>query len=150
MKPPHNPLLRTPVRPLPKRIAVIGAGTIGPDIGYYLKSALPALELVLVDVRQEALDRALARFGEYAGKAVKRGKLTAAQGAAVTQGIRATTDYEAIRGADWVLNSDAEIYGGSGLGNRGGMHSEPIGSHGHAQSIVVTAPPLAVVVFVRE
>jgi enoyl-CoA hydratase/3-hydroxyacyl-CoA dehydrogenase len=108
MKPPHNPLLRTPVRPLPQRVAVIGAGTIGPDIGYYLKSALPALELVLVDVRQEALDRALARFGEYADKAVRRKKMTAAQGAAVTQGVRATTDYAEIRGADWVLEAATE------------------------------------------
>ncbi|MGE0396830.1 MAG: 1,4-alpha-glucan branching protein GlgB [Kofleriaceae bacterium] len=49
-----------------------------------------------------------------------------------------------------LLNSDAEIYGGSGLGNRGGMHSEAIGSHGHAQSIAVTVPPLAVVVFVAQ
>ncbi|MFO1361808.1 MAG: enoyl-CoA hydratase-related protein [Burkholderiales bacterium] len=104
----QNPLLRAPARPLPRRIAVIGAGTIGPDIGYYLKSALPALELVLVDVRQEALDRALARFGEYAGKAVKRRKMTEAQAAAVTQGVRATTDYEAIRGADWVLEAATE------------------------------------------
>ena len=47
-----------------------------------------------------------------------------------------------------VLNSDAQIYGGSGLGNRGGMDTERVASHGHAQSIVVTAPPLAVVVFV--
>ncbi len=28
-------------RPLPRHVAIIGAGAIGPDIGYYLKSALP-------------------------------------------------------------------------------------------------------------
>jgi len=49
-----------------------------------------------------------------------------------------------------VLNSDAQIYGGSGLGNRGGMASEPIASHGHAHSIVVTAPPLGIIVFVAS
>jgi enoyl-CoA hydratase/3-hydroxyacyl-CoA dehydrogenase len=38
-----NPLLQTPARPLPKHVAIIGAGTIGPDIGYYLKSALPQI-----------------------------------------------------------------------------------------------------------
>ena len=104
----RNPLLQAPARPLPKRIAVIGAGTIGPDIGYYLKSALPDLELVLVDVQQAALDRALARFGEYAGKARARGKMDDAQAAAVTRGITATTDYAAIRGADWVLEAVTE------------------------------------------
>ena len=56
---PANPLLEPTTRPLPRRVAVIGAGTIGPDIGYYLKAALPGLELVLLDVRQEAVDAAV-------------------------------------------------------------------------------------------
>jgi len=50
-----NPLLIKPTRPLPKEVAIIGAGTIGPDIGYYLKSALPHMKLILVDVVEEAL-----------------------------------------------------------------------------------------------
>jgi enoyl-CoA hydratase/3-hydroxyacyl-CoA dehydrogenase len=104
----RNPLLQAPARPLPKRIAVIGAGTIGPDIGYYLKSALPGLELVLVDVAQAALDRALARFTEYAGKASARGKMDEAAAAAITRGVSFTTDYGAIRGADWVLEAVTE------------------------------------------
>lgn len=55
-------------------------------------------------------------------------------------------------GGRWreVLNSDAEIYGGSGLGNRGGVDAEPVSSHGRAHSLVITVPPLAVVVFVAE
>ena len=32
-----NPLLIEPARPMPDEIADIGAGTIGPDIGYYLR-----------------------------------------------------------------------------------------------------------------
>ena len=47
-----NPLLAAPARPLPRAVAIIGAGTIGPDIGYYLKSSLPGLKLYLVDVAQ--------------------------------------------------------------------------------------------------
>jgi enoyl-CoA hydratase/3-hydroxyacyl-CoA dehydrogenase len=104
----HNPQIKAPARPLPARIAVIGAGTIGPDIGYYLKSALPGLELVLVDVSQPALDRALARFGDYAAKARARGKMREDEAAAVTRGVRGTTDYAAIRGADWVLEAATE------------------------------------------
>jgi len=55
------------------------------------------------------------------------------------------------RGGYWreVLNSDAEVYGGSGVGNRGGMQAEEVGSHGHGQSLVITVPPLAVVVFAQ-
>jgi 1,4-alpha-glucan branching enzyme len=49
-----------------------------------------------------------------------------------------------------VLNSDAASYGGSGVGNRGGMEAETVACRGHECSLVVTAPPLAVVVFVAE
>jgi len=104
----RNPLLQTPTRRLPSRVAVIGAGTIGPDIGYYLKSALPDLDLVLVDVAQAAIDKAVARFESYAAKARARGKMTEAAAAAVTRGVRGTTDYAAIGGADWVLEAATE------------------------------------------
>jgi enoyl-CoA hydratase/3-hydroxyacyl-CoA dehydrogenase len=43
----NNPLLRKPSRPLPKNVVVVGAGTIGPDIGYYLKSAIPDRSIAL-------------------------------------------------------------------------------------------------------
>ncbi len=44
------------------------------------------------------------------------------------------------------LNSDAEPYGGSGQGNLGGVASVPLAWHGHLQSLVVTLPPLGIVV----
>ena len=56
----QNPLLRKSSRPLPRCVVVVGAGTIGPDIGYYLKSALPDLKLYLLDISQPALGRAMA------------------------------------------------------------------------------------------
>ncbi len=46
-----------------------------------------------------------------------------------------------------LLNSDAPLYGGSGQGNLGGVRSVPVARHGRPQSIVITLPPLAVVVF---
>jgi 1,4-alpha-glucan branching enzyme len=46
-----------------------------------------------------------------------------------------------------ILNSDSYEYGGSNLGNSGGVSSEDIPSHGRAYSINITLPPLAVVVF---
>ncbi len=55
-----NPLLERPARPAPRRVGVIGAGSIGPDIAYYLKSAIPGLELTLIDIRQDAIDAATA------------------------------------------------------------------------------------------
>jgi 1,4-alpha-glucan branching enzyme len=46
-----------------------------------------------------------------------------------------------------VLNSDAELYGGSGQGNLGGADATPVAMHGEYQSINLTLPPLALVVF---
>ncbi len=104
----HNPLLASPGRALPKHVAIIGAGTIGPDIGYYLKSALPDMRLTLVDIAQPALDKALARCREYAAKAVARGKMTEAQAAAVTTNIVATQDYAQLADCDWVIEAATE------------------------------------------
>jgi len=42
-----------------------------------------------------------------------------------------------------ILNSDAEIYGGSNMGNGGGATAEAIGHHGQPASAVITLPPLA-------
>ena len=66
-----NPLALRPSRPLPKEVAIIGAGTIGPDIGYYVKSALPGIKLYLVDVVEAALKNAEKRYQDYASKAVQ-------------------------------------------------------------------------------
>lgn len=46
-----------------------------------------------------------------------------------------------------LLNSDAGEYGGSGLGNLGGVQAEEIPYHGRSYSLNITLPPLAVVFF---
>jgi 1,4-alpha-glucan branching enzyme len=48
---------------------------------------------------------------------------------------------------DEILNSDAQCYGGSGVGNLGGVDALPVPLHGRPRSITVTLPPLAVVLF---
>jgi 1,4-alpha-glucan branching enzyme len=42
-----------------------------------------------------------------------------------------------------LLNSDAAIYGGSNIGNGGGVTAEPIPDHGRPFSLRLTLPPLA-------
>lgn len=42
-----------------------------------------------------------------------------------------------------ILNTDAQRYGGSNLGNMGGVDSEPVNAHGVSQSLALTLPPLA-------
>ena len=103
-----NPLLAPPLRPLPRHVAVIGAGSIGPDIGYWIKSALPGIELTLVDVAQQAIDAALERLDGYARKAVARGKSRQDEADAILRGIRGSVDYDALSGADWVIEAATE------------------------------------------
>jgi 1,4-alpha-glucan branching enzyme len=44
-----------------------------------------------------------------------------------------------------VLNSDSAYYGGSNIGNEGGLTTEAISMHGHPQSLRLTLPPLATI-----
>ncbi len=106
--PPGNPLLLDTNIPTPRMIGVIGAGTIGPDIAYYLKSALPRLSLVLVDIEQEALDNAGKRIHAYVAKGLARGKLSAPRAASVTENLLFTTDYQKLSRCDWVLEAATE------------------------------------------
>jgi 1,4-alpha-glucan branching enzyme len=48
------------------------------------------------------------------------------------------------RAGEWteVLNTDAEVYAGSGVGNYGAVHTEPISHHGLPQSALMRVPPL--------
>jgi 1,4-alpha-glucan branching enzyme len=46
-----------------------------------------------------------------------------------------------------IMNSDSTFYGGSNLGNAGGLPSEPTPWQGQPHSIMVTVPPLAVTLF---
>ncbi|HEY1583970.1 MAG TPA: 1,4-alpha-glucan branching protein GlgB [Chthoniobacterales bacterium] len=49
-----------------------------------------------------------------------------------------------------IINTDAETYGGSNVGNLGGLEGEAVEWQGRTHSIVVNLPPLAVVAFKRE
>jgi 1,4-alpha-glucan branching enzyme len=42
-----------------------------------------------------------------------------------------------------IVNTDAALYGGSDVGNLGGVSSEPVPWHGQPHSVVLTLPPLA-------
>jgi len=46
-----------------------------------------------------------------------------------------------------ILNSDSEIYGGSNMGNMGGLHAENIHFHGKPFSLELQIPPLSTIVF---
>ncbi len=56
------------------------------------------------------------------------------------------------RGGRWreMLNSDAAMYGGSNVGNMGGVTAEERKAHGQNFSAVFTLPPLSLIVFQPE
>jgi len=49
-----------------------------------------------------------------------------------------------------VANTDSRFYGGSDLGNGGGVSAVDIPSHGQSDSIQLTLPPLATVILRSE
>jgi 1,4-alpha-glucan branching enzyme len=49
-----------------------------------------------------------------------------------------------------ILNTDAGIYGGSNVGNYGGLHADAIPWQGRSHSLVLTLPPLATIGFKRH
>jgi 1,4-alpha-glucan branching enzyme len=52
------------------------------------------------------------------------------------------------QGGIWreLLNSDAGVYGGSGVGNFGAVEAAPIPTHGRAHALTLTLPPLGCMV----
>ena len=48
------------------------------------------------------------------------------------------------------INTDADVYGGSGVGNGGGVDAEPIAMHGFEHSVALTLPPLAALILKAE
>jgi 1,4-alpha-glucan branching enzyme len=49
-----------------------------------------------------------------------------------------------------LLNSDATLYGGGGVGNYGGVEAAPVPAHGRFHSITLTLPPLSTLFLKHE
>ncbi len=100
-----NPLLLKPIRPLPGEVAVIGAGTTGIDIGFYLTSSLVDMRLILTDAGEEILKKAEKQFADYVRNLVDRKKIKEEQGQKILNNVIYTTDYNDIKSADLVIET---------------------------------------------
>ncbi len=49
-----------------------------------------------------------------------------------------------------LLNTDASVYGGSNVGNWGGLHTDDVACHDCPASLSLTLPPLATIILVAE
>ena len=89
-----------------KKIAVVGAGTMGSGISQALSVA--GLEVVMTDVGAAPLERGLAAVSGSLDRLIKKEKMTAAEKAAVMGRIRTATDLGAIKDCDLVIEATTE------------------------------------------
>ena len=91
------------------RVAVLGAGTMGNGIAQVF--AQGGHPVVLRDLDQKALDRALSTVDKSLGKLVEKGKLSADDRSASLGRIKATTSLEDVATADLVVEAVVENLG---------------------------------------
>jgi 3-hydroxyacyl-CoA dehydrogenase / enoyl-CoA hydratase / 3-hydroxybutyryl-CoA epimerase len=86
-----------------RKIGVLGAGMMGAGIA--LVSAQAGMQVVLIDQTQEAADKGKAYSATYADKGIARRKSTPEKKEALLNHITATTDLDALRGCDLIIEA---------------------------------------------
>ncbi|HEX8943333.1 MAG TPA: 3-hydroxyacyl-CoA dehydrogenase/enoyl-CoA hydratase family protein [Gemmatimonadaceae bacterium] len=91
-------------------IGVVGSGQIGPDIALYFAKALApfGVGVTVVDVSPDALARGRAKLEQKVAKARETGAFSAAQAEAIMSAVTFTTDYDALRSANLVVEAATE------------------------------------------
>jgi 3-hydroxybutyryl-CoA dehydrogenase len=89
-------------------VAVVGAGTMGSGIAHAF--AQTGFNVLLCDVEQRFLDRALAQIRTNLGREAAKGKLAEAEIEPAIARIAPTTDRESLRGADLAIEAASERY----------------------------------------
>ena len=89
-----------------KTVAVLGAGTMGNGIAHVL--ARSGFRVILRDVEQGFLDRALETIGKNLDREIKKGKLAEAQKAEVLGRLHPVTDIAALAQADFAVEAVPE------------------------------------------
>ena len=86
-----------------RKLGVLGAGMMGAGIAYV--SANAGIEVVLIDRDQDAADRGKAHSEAILDKGVSRKKITPEKKDEVLGRITATTDLEALKGCDLIVEA---------------------------------------------
>jgi 3-hydroxybutyryl-CoA dehydrogenase len=89
-----------------KTVAVLGAGTMGNGIAHVF--ARSAYKVILRDVEQRFLDRALDTIGKNLDREIKKGKLPEAEKGSVLARLRPVTHMTAVATADFVVEAVPE------------------------------------------
>jgi 3-hydroxybutyryl-CoA dehydrogenase len=91
-----------------KTVGVIGAGTMGSGIAHVFARA--GFEVLLCDVEQRFLDRALAQIRTNLGREAAKGKLAEVEVEASVGRIKTTVDREALGAADFLIEAAPERF----------------------------------------
>lgn len=91
------------------KVGIIGAGMMGAGIA--LVSARAGISVVLIDNTQEAADKGKSYTADYMDKGIARKKATPEKKEATLALINATTDYDALKGCDLIVEAVFEDVG---------------------------------------
>ena len=89
-----------------KKLGMLGAGMMGAGIAYV--SAMAGIEVVLLDVSQEAAEKGKAYSENLLAKRVKRKKTTEEKADKILSLITPTTDYADLEGCDLIIEAVLE------------------------------------------
>jgi 3-hydroxybutyryl-CoA dehydrogenase len=89
-----------------RKVAVVGAGTMGNGIVHVFAQA--GYDVTMIDVREDALGRALETSGGNLDRQVRKGTATGEDRAAALGRIRTATSLEAVSDADLVVEAATE------------------------------------------
>src|SRR5438874_8819616 len=89
-----------------ERVGVIGAGTMGNGIAHVF--ARNGFRVVLCDIEQKYLDRAMATISKNLDREAAKGKITDAQKSDTLKRITATTDRKLLADCDFIVEAASE------------------------------------------
>ena len=90
-------------------VGIIGSGTMGNGIAQ--ACATSGIRVVLVDIAQAAVDKALTTVATSLDRLIKKEKMTAAEKDAALARISGSTDYADLKGAQLVIEAATENLG---------------------------------------
>ncbi len=88
------------------KVAVVGAGTMGNGIAHVF--AQQGWNVTLVDVAQDALDRAIKTIATNIEKLVRKGVGSPESGAGTLARIKPSTSFDAVKGAEIIVEAATE------------------------------------------
>lgn len=93
-----------------QKVGVVGSGQIGPDIALYFAKVLAraAVEIVVVDVSEAALEKGRAKLHKKVDRGQESGAFDAAWASAMKDAVTFTSDYGHLDDADFIVEAATE------------------------------------------